>query len=95
MIEQQLSEQRERTERQQAQRDLQLASRLSRISTPTVDEQIRERKESRRRQVEEAERQREAERMRGKERMSWVSLEDVTEREDVVSSNVLIIRMLK
>ena len=47
-----------------------LKDRLTQISTPSVDEKIKERKESKRKQIEERDR----ERMKGKERMTWVSV---------------------
>ena len=73
MIEQQLSEQQKKTEELEAAKQQQLQNRLSQISTPTVDEQMKERKEIKKKQKEEMDRKREEERMRGKERLAWVS----------------------
>ena len=47
---------------------------IPQISTPTVDEKMMERKEIRKKQMEEMEKQREVERLKGKERMSWVGV---------------------
>ena len=75
IIEQQISDQQKKTEEIEAIKQQQLQNRLSQISTPTVDEQMKERKETRKKQKEEMDKQKEEARLRGKERMAWVRKE--------------------
>lgn len=73
LIEQQIEVQQKEFEEHNQQQKKILEERLNQISTAKVDQIARERKERRKKQIEELEREKEVQRLHGKDRTSWVS----------------------
>ena len=73
LIEKQIETQKEEYEEFNRQQQEQLAKRLSQISTPTIDERVKERKERRRKEMEKLEKDKDVQRLQGKDKTTWVS----------------------
>ena len=73
IIERQIEEQKAKYQEYNDAKQKQLENKLKQISTATVADRVKDRKEKRRKELEVMEREREQNRLAGKDRLSWVS----------------------
>ncbi len=73
LIEKQIEEQKVQYQEYSDDRQKELEKKLCQISTATVSDRVRERKEKKRREMEQIEKEREMKQLAGKDRVSWVS----------------------